>query len=235
MRIMAKKIGNRNDPTKGAIILYQSPDGKAALDVRLDRETVWLNLNQMAGLFERDKSVISRHLGNVFKNGELERKSVFAFFATTASDGKTYKVEYFNLDAIISVGYRVNSKRGTQFRIWATNVLREHLVRGFTLNEKRLLEQETVWLTQQMMAELFQTTKQNIGQHLKNIFSDGELPENSVVKKFFTTAADGKRYETNFYNLDAIISVGYRVRNGSPLNRGQFYLISSVTPTLHTF
>jgi prophage maintenance system killer protein len=139
---MAKKTPDASIPSKGEIVLYQAPDGKAALDVRLDGETLWLNLNQMTGLFERDKSVISRHLGNIFKSGELERSSVVAFFATTAADGKTYSVEYFDLDAIISVGYRVNSKRGTQFRIWATNVLRDHLVRGFTLNEKRLREQE---------------------------------------------------------------------------------------------
>ena len=114
---MTKKSNKSVIPGKGEIVLYQSPDGKAALDVRLEGETLWLNLNQMAGLFERDKSVISRHLGNVFKTGELGRHSVVAFFATTATDGKTYNVEYFNLDAIISVGYRVNSKRGTQFRI----------------------------------------------------------------------------------------------------------------------
>ena len=124
---MAKKTPEPSNPSKGEIVLYQAPDGKAALDVRLEGETLWLNLNQTASLFERDKSVISRHLGNIFKSGELERISVVAFFATTAADGKTYSVEYFNLDAIISVGYRVNSMRGTQFRIWATNVLRDHL------------------------------------------------------------------------------------------------------------
>ncbi len=137
---MPKKINKSSDPSKGEIILYQSPDGKAALDVRLEGETLWLSLNQMAGLFERDKSVISRHLNNVFKSGELERNSVVAFFATTAADGKTYNVEYFNLDAIISVGYRVNSKRGTQFRIWATNVLRDHILKGYSVNQKRLKE-----------------------------------------------------------------------------------------------
>jgi hypothetical protein len=139
---MAKKTPEPSNPSKGEIVLYQAPDGKAALDVRLEGETLWLNLNQMASLFERDKSVISRHLGNIFKTSELERSSVVAFFATTAADGKTYSVEYFNLDAIISVGYRVNSKRGSQFRIWATNVLRDHLVHGFTINEIRLREQE---------------------------------------------------------------------------------------------
>jgi prophage maintenance system killer protein len=110
------------------------------LEVKLEAETVWLNLNQMSGLFDRDKSVISRHLRNIFKTGELDRDSVVAFFATTAADGKTYQVEYYSLDAIISVGYRVNSKRGTQFRIWATNVLKNHLLRGYSANERRLKE-----------------------------------------------------------------------------------------------
>lgn len=124
----------------GEIVLFQAPDGSVSLDVRLDRETLWLNLNQLAALFERDKSVISRHLRNIFREGELERDSVVASFATTAADGKTYTVEYFNLDAIISVGYRVNSKRGTQFRIWATQLLRDHILKGYTVNAQRLEE-----------------------------------------------------------------------------------------------
>ena len=98
---------------RGEIIIYQAPGGETRLDVRLSGETLWLNLNQIAALFERDKSVISRHLRKVFQTGELERDSVVAFFATTAADGKTYQVEYFNLDAILSAGYRVNSRRGT--------------------------------------------------------------------------------------------------------------------------
>jgi len=131
----------------GEIVLYQAPDGSVKLDVRLERDTIWLNLNQMAALFDRDKSVISRHLRNVFREGELDRESVVAFFATTAADGKTYQVEYYNLDAIISVGYRVNSKRGTQFRIWATQVLRDHILQGYTVNARRLQElQQTIRL-----------------------------------------------------------------------------------------
>jgi prophage maintenance system killer protein len=126
---------------QGSVTLYQTPDGCSALDVRLNGETVWLNLNQMASLFERDKSVISRHLRNVLETKELNRDSVVAFFATTATDGKTYRVEFFNLDAILAVGYRVNSRRGTEFRIWATQILRDHLVIGYTLNEKRLQSQ----------------------------------------------------------------------------------------------
>ncbi len=127
-------------PGGGEIVLYRAPDGTVSLDARLERETIWLSLNQMADLFGRDKSVISRHARNVFSDNELERRSVVAFFAHTAADGKTYQVEFYNLDAILSVGYRVNSKRGTQFRIWATRVLREHIVKGFTVNERRLRE-----------------------------------------------------------------------------------------------
>jgi prophage maintenance system killer protein len=124
------------------IALYQSADGITRLDVQIDRETVWLTQEQMGELFGRERSVITKHLRNIFREEELDESSVRAKFAQTAADGKTYQVQYFNLDAIISVGYRVNSKRGVQFRQWATRVLREHLVRGFTINEQRLVEHE---------------------------------------------------------------------------------------------
>jgi hypothetical protein len=113
-------------------------EGQTRLEVRFDGETAWLSLGQMAELFQRDKSVISRHVTNVFEEGELRRTGVVAESATTATDGKTYQVEYYNLDVIISVGYRVKSHRGTQFRIWATQRLREYIVKGFTLDDERL-------------------------------------------------------------------------------------------------
>ena len=106
----------------------------------LEQEAAWLSLDQMTGLFDQDKSVISRHIGNVFKEGELDRSSVVAKNATTAAGGKTYQVDYFNLDVIISVGYRVKSQRGVQFRKWATSVLKDHLVQGYTVNQSRLTE-----------------------------------------------------------------------------------------------
>lgn len=123
---------------KSDLILYQTEDGRTRIQCRFEDETVWLSLNQMADLFQRDKSVISRHIKNVFEEGELERVSVVAESATTAADGKTYQVEFYNLDVIISVGYRVKSPRGTQFRIWATQRLREYLVKGFTMDDERL-------------------------------------------------------------------------------------------------
>jgi hypothetical protein len=117
----------------GQFLLYQTEDGRTRLEVRLAADTVWLSLNQMAELFQRDKSVISRHIRNLFEEGELARARVVADYATTAADGKTYQVEFYNLDVIISVGYRVRSHPGTQFRIWATQRLREYLVNGFAL------------------------------------------------------------------------------------------------------
>lgn len=125
-------------PAKTEFLLYQSEDGRIRIETRMENETVWLSLNQMAELFGVDKSGISRHLKNVFESGELARDPVVAIFATTAADGKSYQVEHFNLDAIISVGYRVNSIRGTQFRIWATQRLREYLIKGFAMDDERL-------------------------------------------------------------------------------------------------
>ena len=124
----------------GEVVLYEAPDGQIRLDVRLEQDTVWLTQAQMAELFGRERSVITKHVGSVFRERELEAKSVCANFAHTAEDGKTYQVDHYNLDVVISVGYRVKSKRGTQFRIWATRTLKDHLLRGYTLNEKRLRE-----------------------------------------------------------------------------------------------
>lgn len=117
--------------------MYQTPDGRTALEVRLQGDTVWLNQAQMAELFENTKQNISLHTRNIFREMELQEDAVVKESLTTAGDGKKYRTRYFNLDVIISVGYRVKSRRGTQFRIWATQLLREHLTRGYTLNQQR--------------------------------------------------------------------------------------------------
>jgi len=122
------------------IQIYQAKNWEIKLSIDLEKETVRLNLNQIAELFDRDKSVISRHIKNIFKNSELSQKQVVAIFATTAKDGKTYQVEYYNLDMIISIGYRVDSKQATQFRIRATNILKDYLTKGYAFNQKRLEE-----------------------------------------------------------------------------------------------
>ena len=128
-------------PNNGSIILYQTEDGKSRIEVTLCNDTVWLTADQMAELFQRNKSTISRHIKNVFEDGELNPDSTVAFFATVQNEGNRSverNLAYYNLDMIISVGYRVKSHRGVQFRIWATNILREYLVKGFAMNDDLL-------------------------------------------------------------------------------------------------
>ena len=129
---------NQFSNNNGDIIIYQTEDGLTKINVNIQGETVWLSLDLMAELFQRDKSTISRHIKNIFSEEELSPEAVVAKFATTATDGKTYQVDYYNLDVIISVGYRVKSVRGTQFRIWATQRLKEYLIKGFTMDDERL-------------------------------------------------------------------------------------------------
>ena len=126
------------DKEKADMIIYTTEDGLTKVETTFDGDTVWLSIDQMAELFQRDRSVIGKHVRNIFKEGELEKESVWAKFAYTATDGKVYNVDYYNLDVIISVGYRVKSKRGTQFRIWATGILKEYMRKGFALDDDRL-------------------------------------------------------------------------------------------------
>ena len=148
------------------IVLYQ-PDESISLHVKIDGafKTVWLSLDQMAELFGRDRSVIGKHVRTIFKEGELQKESVWAKFAYTASDGKTYQVDYYNLDVIISVGYRVKSVQGTKFRIWATSILRQYLLQGYSVNrhlialqenmDKRMTHIEDVQVKQQQQLDFF--------------------------------------------------------------------------------
>ncbi|MCF6183533.1 MAG: virulence RhuM family protein [Bacteroidales bacterium] len=138
---------------KSEILFYTTDDGSSKIEVRLENETVWLNQSQMVELFQTTKQNISLHIRNVFKEGELEENSVVKEYLTTASDGKKYKTRYYNLDVIISVGYRVKSHRGTQFRIWATQQLKEYIIKGFVLNDERLKE---TGITNQYFEELFE-------------------------------------------------------------------------------
>ena len=131
---------NLQSDKENEIILYQ-PDSTLSLDVRVENETVWLNRNQLALLFDRDVKTIGKHINNALKE-ELDGLSVIAKFATTASDGKTYQVEYYNIEMITSIGYRVKSKRGVQFRVWANKILKDYLLRGYSVNQ-RLLQMES--------------------------------------------------------------------------------------------
>lgn len=122
-----------NAPQRGEIILYQTADGRTKIDVKLENETVWLTQAQLCLLFDKSKSTISEHISNIFKEGELMEESVVRKFRTTAADGKPYDTKFYNLDVIISVGYRVKSQRGTQFRIWANSVLKDYLIKGYAV------------------------------------------------------------------------------------------------------
>ena len=119
------------------IVIYQSESGETKIDVRFVDDTVWLSQSQMSELFHKNKRTISEHIGNIFKEGELTEASVVRKYRTTANDGKSYITNYYNLDVIISVGYRVKSLQGTLFRIWATQRLKEYIIKGFTLNDER--------------------------------------------------------------------------------------------------
>ena len=177
------------------IVVYQ-PNETVRLDVRLENETVWLTQEQMALLFGRDQSVIARHVGNIFKEGELDRNSVYAKNAYTASDGKTYQVAFYNLDVVISVGYRVKSVQGTRFRQWATGVLKEYLIRGYAVNtrlnqledklDRRLAKHDSDIADLKEKVDFFVKTKE---PPLQGVFYDGQLWDaRALVLKLISSA-----------------------------------------------
>lgn len=147
--------------TDNAVALYQTPDGATSLAVHLEKETVWLTQKQLAELFNKDVRTINEHIRNIFREGELDESSVIRKFRITAADGKTYDTAHYNLDVIISVGYRVKSQQGTRFRQWATRVLRDHIVKGYTFNEQRFREQAEKLADMRRTVELLARTLAN--------------------------------------------------------------------------
>lgn len=153
---------------KGEVLIYQTSEKEVEIQVRLEKETVWLTQSQIALLFGTKRPAITKHINNIFKSGELDEDSVSSILEHTAADGKTYRTKFYNLDAIISVGYRVNSRRATQFRRWATNVLKDYLLKGYALNQKRLLETEEKFKElQKTVSFLHEKSKHKLlmGQH----------------------------------------------------------------------
>lgn len=195
-----------------AVLIYQKEDGQSAVEVRLEQDTLWLSLQQIADLFNRDKSRVSRHLKNIFETGELDVNSVVAENATTAADGKTYKVKYYNLDAIISVGYRINSVEGTQFRIWANRVLKDYLVQGYALNRQRLeAQQENIRLLERTLT-LFQ----------QNLIEQASLPEArglvSVIAGYTRTFVLLNQFDSERLPLgDFATTIRYEIREDEAL------------------
>ena len=147
--------------TDNAVVLYQTPDGATSLAVHLEKETVWLTQKQMAELFGKTVPTINEHIKNVFKDGELDEAAVIRNFRITAADGKSYDTAHYNLDVIISVGYRVKSQQGTRFRQWASKVLKDHIVKGYTVNEQRLREQAEKLTEMRQTMELLARTLAN--------------------------------------------------------------------------
>ena len=174
----------------GEIVIYRAKNGETAIDVRLGNETVWLNQKQMAELLGSDRAAITQHIGNIFKEKELVKKSVCKDFLHTAADGKAYKTEYYNLDVIISVGYRVKSKRGTQFRIWAANVLRDHLVKGYTVNKKALAR------TTARIAELQKTISLITSVRDKKLSSDEAQGLLTIIEQYADTWTTIEAYDS---------------------------------------
>lgn len=162
--VNCSQMENKNTKNN-QIVIYKTTDGKTVLDVRFEEETVWLNQYQLAELFLTDRTSIVRHIKNIYKSGELYQKSTCAKFAQVQKEGNRVlkrNILYYNLDIIISVGYRVNSKRGTQFRIWATNILKQHLIQGYTINKKRLKEQSDKIIELQKAVNLLSQTAESL-------------------------------------------------------------------------
>ena len=194
----------RNDE----FVLFQTEDRKIALDVRFEEETVWLSLDQMADLFDRNKSTISRHIKNVFDEAELQREQVVADFATTAADGKTYQVTYYNLDVVISVGYRVKSLRGTQFRQWATKRLNEYIRKGFTMDDDRLKNGGGRYFREllQRIRDI-RSSERNLYQQVTDIYATAVDydPKAEMTQQFFATVQNKLHYAAHKHTAAEVI------------------------------
>lgn len=198
------------DEQNNQIIIYSTPDGEMKLEVKLENETVWLSQKQMAELFNKDVRTISLHIQNVFNEAELSENSVIQESWITAADGKKYKTNLYNLDVIISVGYRVNSLRGTQFRIWATQKLREYIVKGFVLDDERLADGRVKRPYFQELEERIRkirTSEANFYNKVKDIFATSVDydPKTDYAKKFFAMVQNKFHYAITGLTASEII------------------------------
>ncbi len=178
-------------------ILYKTPDDKISINVQVEDETVWLTQDQMAELFDKSKPTIVEHLGNIFQEGELDENSVVRKFRITAADGKNYDVKHYNLDVIISVGYRVKSLRGTQFRQWATKRLREYIIKGFTMDDERLKRGGGRYFKEllQRIRDI-RSSERNLYQQVTDIYATSidYKKDADMTKKFFATVQNKMHY-----------------------------------------
>jgi len=178
------------------IIIYNTEDGETKIEVKMKDETVWLSQKQMAELFDKDRKTITEHIQNVFKEGELAENSVCRKFQHTAEDGKKYDVNFYNLDVIISVGYRVNSLRGTQFRIWATQKLKEYIIKGFVMDDERLAEgkvKKTYFEEWEERIRKIRTSEANFYQKVRDVFAtSADYNSKTDYAKLFYSAVQNK-------------------------------------------
>ena len=217
-----------SDKNTGEIVLYQ-PDDTIRLDVMIDDETVWLTQAQMTQLFDKDKRTVSEHIGNIFREGELDKTSVVRNFRTTAPDGKSYNTNYYNLDIIISVGYRIKSVRGTQFRKWATRVLKDYLLKGYAINQRFERFENFAVETSQKLTEIevkidfVKQLKRSEFHDLRSKILTTNLEKTRVLPKAFTrkgsymlaTILKGdKATETTMQSRrdDTLLTVGFNLR-----------------------
>lgn len=199
-------------PNNGSIILYQTEDGKSRIEVTLCNDTVWLTADQMAELFQRNKSTISRHIKNVFEDGELNPDSTVAFFATVQNEGNRSverNLAYYNLDMIISVGYRVKSHRGVQFRIWATNILREYLVKGFAMNDDLLKRAGRGNYFDELLSRIrdIRSSEKVFYRKILEIYalSIDYAPRTEATMQFFKTVQNKMHYSVHGHTVAEII------------------------------
>lgn len=204
------------------IIIYNTEDGQTKIEVKLENETVWLSQAQMAELFQKDRKTITEHIQNVFKEGELVENSVCRKFQHTASDGKKYQVNFYDLDVIISVGYRVSSLRGTQFRIWATHKLREYIIKGFVMDDDRLANGRVAKGYFQEWEERIRrirTSEANFYQKVRDVFATSAdyNPKADYAQKFFATVQNKFHYAITGFTAAEIVS---RRIDSSKINLG---------------
>ena len=194
--------------TKSEIILYQSEDGQTKIDVRLENETVWLSQMQMAELFQTTKQNVSLHVNNIFNEGELSQDSVVKEYLTTAKDGKNYLTKFYNLDVIISVGYRVKSSRGTQFRIWATQRLKEYLIKGFVLDDDRLKEARNDYFDELLeRVRDIRTSEKIFYRKVTDIYATSidYDPNSEMTNKFFATVQNKFHFAIHGHTASELI------------------------------
>ncbi len=205
------KENMKKDKQESNLVIYTTEDGQARVQVQIEDETVWLTQDQMSKLFDKGRSTIAEHIQNAFKEGELDEKSVCREFRRTGSDGKDYGVKHYNLDVIISVGYRVKSLRGTQFRIWATGRLREYIVKGYTLDDERLKQQGG---RSRYFEELLQrvrdirSSERNFYQKITDIYATAidYRKDDQLTQEFFATVQNKMHYAVHGHTAAEVIA-----------------------------